>query len=97
MKTKTQQTIGRQFQIALDAMNSLDQLCESLDRLSVSGAKALRRMLSNAHRYGYEGEEIECPTGRDWSLRDTDILRGVIDRICDEHDIEWPDIEGIRQ
>jgi hypothetical protein len=96
MATKTQATIARQLKAALDAMHNLDALCETLDDLSTSGAKALLKMLVNAHRNAYEGMDIECPTGRDWNLRDTDIIRGLIDRICDEHDLEWPEIEGLR-
>lgn len=96
MTTKTQATIARQFQIAVNAMHLLDGLCEALDGLSTSGAKTLLKMLANAHRNGYEGTEIECPTGRDWSLRDMDIIRGIIERICDEHSLDWPEIEGLK-
>jgi hypothetical protein len=98
MAKKFKYNTGRNYaDKAVEAAEHLDLLLDAIEGLTKRQAQSLIRLLSDAHRCGYEGaEDIEQPLGRGWTLADTDIIGPLLVKVCENYGIEWPELDGLR-
>ena len=81
---------------ATELGEQLRDLLKSVWRLNKRDARSFANLLADIQRYAYEGAEIDAPLDHEWCLTDTEVTGPLLISLCENSDIETPDVQGLR-